>query len=75
MPLFCFNDITLKVGIELTMGVDNMKTFYNIGPEKKWISLAMEDNQNKGNMTVCQLPDNYQLTAQRLPYYCIKSTL
>ena len=63
MPLFCFNDITLKVGIELTMGVDDMKTFYNIGSEKNWISLAMEDNQSKGNMTVCQLPVNYQLTA------------
>ena len=63
MPLFCFNDITLKVGIELTMGVDDMKTFYNIGSEKNWISSAMEDYQNKGNMTVCQLPVNYQLTA------------
>ena len=63
MPLFCFNDITLKVGIEFTMGGDDMKTFYNIGSEKKWISSAMEDIQNKGKMTVCQLPDNYQLNA------------
>lgn len=63
MPLFCFNDITLKVGIELTMGGDDMKMFYNIGSEKKWISSAMEDIQNKGKMTVSQLPDNYQLTA------------
>ena len=40
-----------------------MKMFYNIGSEKKWISSAMEDIQNKGKMTVSQLPDNYQLTA------------
>ena len=63
MPLFCFNDATLKVGIELPMGGDDMKTFYNIGSEKKWISSAMEDIQNKGKMTVGQLPDNYQITA------------
>ena len=63
MPLFCFNDITLKVGIELTMGGDDMKMFYNIGSENKWISSAMEDIQNKGKVSVCQLPDNYQLNA------------
>ena len=40
-----------------------MKMFYNIGSENKWISSAMEDIQNKGKMTVCQLPDNYQLNA------------
>ena len=40
-----------------------MKTFYNIGSEKKWISSAMGDIQEKGKMTVCQLPDNYQLNA------------
>lgn len=47
MPLFCFNDATLKVGIEITMGGDDMKTFYNIGSERKWIYSAMEDIQNK----------------------------
>ena len=75
MPLFCFNDITLKVGIELTMGVDDMKTFYNIGSEKNWISSAMEDNQNKGTMTVCQLPYNCLATAQILPNDYLKVTL
>ena len=75
MPLFCFNDATLKVGIELTMGGDDMKTFYNIGSERKWISSAMEVLQNKGMMTVSKLPDNYQLTAQTFPYYLLKITL
>ena len=38
----------MKVGIELKMRGDDVKTFYNIGSEKNWISSAMDDNQNKG---------------------------
>ena len=38
----------MKVGIELKMRGDAVKTFYNIGSEKNWISSAMKDIQNKG---------------------------
>ena len=37
---------------------DNVKTFFNIGTEKTWISSVMEDNQNKGKITVCLLTKN-----------------
>ena len=53
MPLFCFKNKILKVGIEIKMKGVYIKTFYNIGSEKNWILSAMEDNQNKGTMTVC----------------------
>ena len=38
----------VKVGIELKMRGDDVKTFYNIGSEKNWISSAMGDKKNKG---------------------------
>ena len=69
MPLFCFNDITLKVGIEFTMGGDDMKTFYNIGSERKWISLAMEDIQNKGKMSVSLTTNCLKITLLLPKYY------
>ena len=78
MPLFCFKNKILKVGIEIKMKGVYIKTFYNIGSEKNWILSAMEDNQNKGTMTVCimtkknlrhsktayQLPCNFPITAK-----------
>ena len=54
---------------------DDVKTFYNIGSEKDWISSAMEDNQNKGKQTVCQLPDKYQITALQLTCNCLATSL
>ena len=59
MPLFCYKDKILKVGIELKMEGSNIKTFYNIGSEKNWILSAMEDNEIKGKMNVCLLTKNY----------------
>ena len=50
-PLFCYKDRILKVGIELEMKGNDIKTFYNIGSEKDWIMSAMEDNENQGKMT------------------------
>ena len=50
-PLFCYKDKILKVGIELEMKGNDIKTFYNIGSEKDWIMSAMEDNENQGKMT------------------------
>ena len=49
----------MNVGIELIIRGDDVKMFYNIGTEKRWILSAMEDNQNKGKMTVCLLTNNY----------------
>ena len=50
----------MNVGIELIIRGDDVKMFYNIGTEKRWILSAMEDNQNKGKMTVCLLTNNYR---------------
>ena len=50
MPLFCFKDRIMKVGIELKMKGNDIKTFYNIGSEKDWIVSAMEDNENRGKI-------------------------
>ena len=55
MPLFCYKDKILKVGIELKMKDNDVKTFYNIGSEKDWIMSAMEDDENKSKITVCLL--------------------
>ena len=49
MPLFCFKNEVLKVGIE--MKGFYVKAFYNIGSEKNWIFSAMD--QSKGIMTFC----------------------
>ena len=48
MPLFCFKNKILKVGIE--MKGFYVKAFYNIGSEKNWIFSAID--QSKG-MTFC----------------------
>ena len=50
MPLFCYKDKILKVGIELKMKGNDVKTFYNIGSEKNWILSVIEDNEIKGKM-------------------------
>ena len=72
MPLFCFKNKILKVGIEIKMKGVYVKTFYNIGSEKKWILSAMEDNQKKGIMTVCLLTKKYLRlsTPLQLSNYC-----
>ena len=44
--------------MEIKMKGVYVKTFYNIGSEKNWILSAMEDNQNKGTMTVCLMTEN-----------------
>ena len=54
----------MNVGIEFNVRSYDVRRFYNIGSEKIWILSAMEDDENKGSMTVCQLPDN-----------CLASTL
>ena len=56
MPLFCFKNKILNVGIEFQMkgddaGLVDEKVFYNIGTERDWILTAMEDNQNKSMYT------------------------
>ena len=53
----------MNVDIEFNMRSYDVKRFYNIGNEKSWILSAMEDDENKGKMTVCQLPDNCQTTS------------
>ena len=53
-------------GIEFNMRSYHVKRIYNIGNEKSWILSAMEDDENKGKMTVCQLPDNCLATAWKL---------
>ena len=62
------------VGIEFNMRGDaEVKTFYNIRREKNWILSAMDDDENKGKITDCQLYDNFLakdclMTALRLLY-------
>ena len=54
----------MNVGIEFNMRSYDVKRFYNIGSEKSWISSAVEDDEKKGRMIVCQLPaDNCLATA------------
>ena len=65
----------MKVGIELKMRDDDVKTFYNIGSEKEWISSAMEENQLKGKMTVCLLLYNCLATAQSFQNDYLRITL
>ena len=48
----------MNVGIEFNMRSNDIKRFYNIGSEKSWILTAMEDDENKSRMTVCQLLGN-----------------
>ena len=55
MPLFCYKDKILNVGIELKMKGNDVKTFYNIGSEKNWILSVMEDNEIKGKINDCLL--------------------
>ena len=59
MPLFCYKDKILEVGIEVKMKGNDVKTFYNIGSEKNWILSVMEDNEIKGKMNVCLLTKHY----------------
>ena len=52
MPLFCFQSKYLKkdfvtVGIKFKIK-DNVKTFYNIGAEKKWIKSALKEKEYNG---------------------------
>ena len=66
MPLFCYKDKILNVGIELKMKGNDVKTFYNIGSEKNWILSVMEDNEIKGKMNVCLLTKHYLTLLQFL---------
>ena len=56
----------MNVGIEFNIRSYDVKIFYNIGSEKSWILSAMEDDEKKGKMTVCQLPGNCMATVWKL---------
>ena len=63
----------MNVGIEINMRSYDVKRFYNIGSEKSWIVSAVEDDENKGKINVCQLPDNCLTTALQLPDNCLET--